>query len=154
MSDEAAQLDLIKALLREESTLSLATADEHGEASVAPLFYIIDNLSLFWHSAETSLHSENLKRTDRAAAAIYRHTENWNEIRGVQMRGLVTAITERTRRDALIVAYCERFKLGTVFKEAIDRCILYEFRPYFFRYIDNSRHFGYKFEIMLETCSS
>jgi hypothetical protein len=40
--------------------------------------------------------------------------------------------------------------LGVLFKAAISQCSLYALRPVFFRYIDNSRVFGHKFEITLE----
>jgi uncharacterized protein YhbP (UPF0306 family) len=66
------------------------------------------------------------------------------------MRGLATAITEHDSRSALIKMYCERFQLGTVFRLAISQCTLYAFRPDFIRYIDNSLHFGFRFEIELE----
>ena len=55
------QLELVAALLGEETTLSLATTGEDGQACVAPLFYIVDKeLSLYWLSSESSLHSLNL----------------------------------------------------------------------------------------------
>ena len=97
MGDRRKNLETIAAILREESTLALATTDEQGRPCVAPVYYIAgEELTLFWLSAETSLHSRNLKRAPMAAAAIYRHTAKWKEIRGVQLRGPVTVA--RTRR--------------------------------------------------------
>lgn len=143
-------LETIAAFLREQSTLALATTDEQGQPCVAPLYYIVDeDLTLFWLSSEASLHSENLKRAPSAAATIYRQSENWREIRGVQLRGTVTVIADPKRRRALIKTYCQRFQLGAVFKAAISQCSLYALRPVFFRSIDNSGVFGHKFEIAL-----
>jgi uncharacterized protein YhbP (UPF0306 family) len=151
MSDRRKQLEAIAVLLREQSTLALATTDEQAQACVAPLYYIADEaLNLFWLSSESSLHSQNLKRVPSAAATIYRHTEHWKEIRGVQLRGSVGVIADPRRRHALIEAYCERFQLGAVFKAAISQSSLYALRPVFFRYIDNSRIFGHHFEIALD----
>lgn len=148
MGDRQKQLETIAALLREESTLALATTDEQGQPCVAPLFYIADEeLTLFWLSSETSLHSQNLKRTPAAAATIYRHTENWKEIRGVQLRGTVSKVTDPVRRAALIKVYCERFKIGRVLRLAIRQSALYAFQPEFLRSIDNARGFGFKFEL-------
>jgi hypothetical protein len=115
MKGTAKQLELIGALLRGETTLSLATSGEGGGASVAPLFYIADE--------ELSLYC------------------------GVQMRGSVSKVTEPERRAALVKTYCERFKLGRVFRLALHTSILYCLRPEFLRYIDNARRFGYKFEL-------
>jgi len=151
MGDRQKQLETITALLREQNTLALATIDEKGQPCVAPLFYIADEeLTLYWLSSETSLHTRNLKHASSAAATIYRPTENWKEICGVQLHGHVTVIADPTRRSAWIKAYSERFQLGAIFKAAISQCSLYALRPVFFRYIDNSKVFGHRFEIALE----
>jgi uncharacterized protein YhbP (UPF0306 family) len=142
------QLERISALLGEETTLSLATTGEDGQASVAPLFYIVDKeLWIYWLSSESSLHSLNLARTPRAAATVYRSVDNWKKIRGVQLRGTVSKVTEPKRRAALLKSYCERFKLGRVPRLAIRLSTLYSFQPDFIRYIDNARGFGSKFEL-------
>ena len=65
------------------------------------------------------------------------------------MRGTITVVTETAHRKALIEGYCKRFKLGAAFRLAISRCKLYELRPDYFRYIDNSRFFGENFEITI-----
>jgi uncharacterized protein YhbP (UPF0306 family) len=149
MADKESHFESIAALLREENTLALATVDESGKPCVAPLFYITDeDLTLYWLSSATALHSVNLDRTTRAAATVYRHTENWKQICGLQMRGQVTAITQRDHRGALIKQYRERFQLGAVFRLAISRSVLYAFRPDYFRYIDNSVRLGYRFEFI------
>jgi uncharacterized protein YhbP (UPF0306 family) len=148
MKGTSEQLEMVTALLREQTTLSLATTSERGEPCVAPLFYIVDEeLSLCWLSSKSSLHSLNLTGTPRAAATVYRSAKSWREIRGVQLRGSVCQVTEPERRRALVEAYCERFKLGRVFRLAIRLSDLYLLRPDFFRYIDNARGFGYNFEL-------
>jgi uncharacterized protein YhbP (UPF0306 family) len=63
------------------------------------------------------------------------------------MRGTVSIVSEPERRRALVKAYCERFKLGMLFRPAIRRSALYLFQPEFFRYIDNGRGLGAKFEL-------
>jgi len=149
MKGTAKQLELIAALLGEETTLSLATSGGGGEPCVAPLFYIADKeLSLCWLSSESSSHSVNLERNAHAAATVYRNAQNWKEICGVQLGGAVSKVTEPELRAALVKAYCERFKLGRVFRLAVKQSVLYSLKPEFFRYIDNARGFGYKFELM------
>jgi uncharacterized protein YhbP (UPF0306 family) len=151
MNGTAKQMERIAALLRQESTLALATVDAQGEPCIAPLFYIADeHLALFWLSSPSSLHSRNIVRAPKASATVSRHAERWKDIRGVQMRGTVAVVTEPSRRKALIKLYCERFQLGSVFRLVIGRSRLYEFRPTFFRYLDNSKRFGYTFEVTLD----
>jgi uncharacterized protein YhbP (UPF0306 family) len=148
MNETQKQLKSVAALLREQTTLSLATTGEDGQACVAPLFYIVDEeLILYWLSSESSLHSQNLLRTPRAAATVYRAATSWKEIRGVQMHGSVSKVTHPERRAALIKAYCQRFKLGTILRLAIRHSALYALQPEFFRSIDNARAFAAKFEL-------
>ncbi len=151
MPDTRKNLEMVAALLHEQSTVSLATTGENGEPCLAPVFYIADEaLNLHWLSSESSLHSQNLSRRAEAAAAIYRPTEDWKHICGVQLRGDVSTLTDPDRRDAIIREYCERFEIGAILRPAIRWSSLYCLRPRFFRYIDNARGFGYKFELARE----
>ena len=65
------------------------------------------------------------------------------------MCGIVTVVTDRARRKVISKAYADRFQLGALFQTALSRSRLYEFQPSWLRYIDNSRHFGDKFELSL-----
>jgi hypothetical protein len=148
MKENQKQWEQIAALLRAETTVALATTGEGGEPCVAPLFYINDaELNLYWLSSPSSLHSLNLSRTPRASAAVYRNAGKWKEIRGVQMRGAVSTVTEPERREALVRTYCARFQLGRVFRLAVRRSAFYTIQPEFLRFIDNTRGFGCKFEL-------
>lgn len=149
MRNPQTQLELVDALLRKQTTLSLATTGGDGEPLVAPLFYIADaELSLYWQSSVGSRHSLNLARSPRAAATVYRDVSGWRQIRGVQMTGSAARVTDPRRRAALIEAYCERFKLGRVLRLAARQSTLYAFTPEFVRYIDNAKGFGGRFELI------
>jgi len=148
MTSQSHQLDSIAALLRSQSTLALATTGDNAQPCLAPLFYIVDPaLNLYWLSSPNSRHSRNLARDPAASAAVFRPTQDWNEICGVQMRGKVALIDDPLRRRALVKTYCDRFALGSVFRLAILRAGLYAFQPHWFRYSDNSVRFGYNFEL-------
>lgn len=148
MKNSNKELERIASLLREQSTLALATQDEDGQVCIAPLFYICDDdLSLYWLSDESSQHSRNLRRSGGAAITIHTQTASWKAIRGVQMRGSVTAVSDPNGRQSMIKAYCKRFELSSVFRVAISRSTLFVFRPTFIRYIDNSLRFGERIEL-------
>jgi uncharacterized protein YhbP (UPF0306 family) len=151
MSGRSQELEMIAALLKSQSTLSLATSDEAGVPHATPLFYFMeDDLSLYWFSSQDSAHSRNLKRSGKVAVSVYRPSEHWQEICGVQMSGVAAPVTDRQRRKAVTRLYVNRFQLGTIFRVALARSVLYCFRPRWIRYLDNSKRFGYKFEVVLE----
>jgi uncharacterized protein YhbP (UPF0306 family) len=149
MNPTEKQLERVTQLLREQTTLSLATTGEDGMPSVAPLFYFADeNLTLYWLSSPASLHSRNLMRSPRAATNIYRNALSWREIRGVQIIGSVCVIAEPKLRATILERYCQRFHLGRVLKVAVRQSVLHALQPEFIRYIDNSSGFKSKFEWM------
>ncbi len=149
MLRSASRLGRVTELLRSQSTLALSTAPD-GEPRTTPLFYIVDeDLRLYWFSSASSEHSRTLRGNPEAAVAVYRPTADWRKIQGVQMRGMASAILDRDRRRAISAVYCERFGLGRTFKAAMARTRLYVFEPRWIRYIDNTKRFGYRFEIRL-----
>jgi len=139
---------LVARLLASQTTLSLATTNADGTSYVTPLFYLSgDGLTLCWFSSFSSRHSRNLRRQPAAAITVYRPTEKWREIRGVQMRGVASMVTDPERISAITAAYGARFRLGPALRRALARSRLYEFRPEWIRYLDNSKRFGYRFEL-------
>ena len=133
------RLQPVADLLKSQSTLALSTAAADGSPRLAPLFYLSgEDLRLYWFSSASSEHARNLKRDPAAAIAVYSPTDDWKQILGVQMRGHVAVVTDRTRRKAIAKAYIDRFCLGTIFGAAISRSRLYEFQPVWLRYLDTA----------------
>jgi len=146
--------ELLARLLQSQSTLALATTAADGAPHVAPVFYLAgrpgnDALRLYWYSSARSRHSRNLQLNPAAAVTVYAPTQQWREIRGVQMRGTASVVTDPARRISFAEAYSARFRLGVEFRAVQARSRLYEFRPSWIRYLDNSIHFGYKIEFRL-----
>jgi hypothetical protein len=141
-------VETIARLLASQSTLVLSTSGADGDPHATPLFYLTGSeLELYWFSSPSSRHSRNLTRESHASVAIYRSTNDWREICGVQMHGQAEKILDRAFRQRIAREYCERFQLGNLFRTAMARTSLYVFRPSWIRYLDNGRRFGFKFEI-------
>jgi uncharacterized protein YhbP (UPF0306 family) len=148
--DEQDTQTAISRLMHSQSTFVLSTVNADGTPYATPLFYLAgDELELYWFSAASSQHSDNLTRNHSVAIALYTSTEHWKEICGIQMRGAVEKITDRKFRRDVTRRYCERFHLGQIFRVALARSSLYVVRPSWIRYIDNSKRFGYRSEITL-----
>jgi uncharacterized protein YhbP (UPF0306 family) len=146
------KLEAIQSLLRSQSTLTLSTVGAKGQPHATPLFYLTGpDFELYWFSSPASVHSRNIAADPRVSAAIYAATEDWKEICGVQMHGIVSKVADRTLRRKITGEYRERFHLGNMFHLAIAKSTLYVFRPSWIRYLDNTRRFGFKFEIVFPT---
>lgn len=143
-------LQAIDRLLKTQSTMVISTCDTGGWPHATPLFYLAGaEFELYWFSSPSSLHSSNAARTPQASVAIYAATDQWQQIRGVQMRGTVHKVTQRAERRKISKEYRTRFNLGIMFRAVMAKSSLYVFRPCWVRYLDNARRFGFKFEIDL-----
>ena len=141
-------MGLIAQLVKGQSTLAVATCGTDGSPRSAPLFYLADDdLQLYWFSSSSSEHSRNLKKNPSAAVTIYRPTEKWREIRGVQMRGTAALVADPSRRCEISRLYAERLHLGAALRAVMSRHHLFVFCPSWARYIDNKKRLGYKFEV-------
>jgi uncharacterized protein YhbP (UPF0306 family) len=151
MNGEVAEnLEAIQRLLKNQSTLVLGTVGAGHQPHTTPLFYLTGpELAVYWFSSPSSLHSRNLQRDSQASISVYAPTERWNEICGVQMQGTVEKIGSRALRRQISQAYRERFHLSSIFRVTMARSGLYEFRPAWVRYLDNRKHFGFKFEMKI-----
>jgi uncharacterized protein YhbP (UPF0306 family) len=140
--------ETVLAFLAEQSTLVLSTVNEHGVAQSAPLFYLLAEQPgmLCWLSSPDSDHSINISRNAQCSAAVFRATDDWTRIAGVQMTGYAAAVSAE-EREPILARYCERFSLDETLSAVISKSTLYAFRPAWIRYIDNSRGFGWKLEL-------
>lgn len=133
--------------LKSQNILTLATASEDGQANATSLFYLLHGgFCFYWVSSASSQHSRNLATGKEVAAAIHASTDRWKEIRGVQMRGAVQVVTDSRERKEVLRCYAERFRLGRILRVAMSQSTLYKFIPSWIRMLDNSRHFGFKYE--------
>jgi uncharacterized protein len=139
--DEAARI------LREETTLALATAGPSGSPAVAPVFFVADDDgALCWLSARDSAHSVNVEATGRAAGAIWPRAASWEEIRGVQVEGDACRVDDPVERGRLLALYLAKFPLPAELGPALAASALYALRPSWLRLVDNRVAFSHREE--------
>ena len=78
----------ISEFIKKHNTLTLATEKNH-EVFAAALFYVpVDNgRSLLFVSNPKSDHIANLKHNQKCAATIQQNNLDWENIKGVQIKG-------------------------------------------------------------------
>ncbi len=144
----AAALELIHG----ESTLTLATHDEQGPWS-APVYYVFLDDRFYFFSSPQSRHIRHIENHGQAAASIFRRADSWQEIRGIQMQGVVERLQSAAMSLKPIAAYLKRFPFTRDFFPDIRSPGLQDFlsrfkaRLYFFAptsvyYTDNRFGFG------------
>jgi len=136
----------ILSLLTETRTLTLATLDLDRSPRATPLFFATDNQAdLYFLSNPDSPHSCNLALDPRAAVSIYPNEEKWQDLRGLQMKGLAAIVRGQEKKKAMAV-YRARFPFIGSLAAALALSELYRFHPTWVRLIDNRQAFGYRTE--------
>ena len=136
-------LTQVSAMLKETNGLTLATVDPDGTPRATPLFFATDGtIGLLFLSDPDSQHSRNLSRDPRAAVGIYPQEQDWQRIRGLQMKGRVDVPADAEAKEAM-TCYRSRFPFIAAIQTAIAKGRIYRFRPHWVRLIDNRLGFAY-----------
>lgn len=129
------------------STLTLATASRECAPHAAPVYFAADeNLRLYFFSDPHSRHGQDLAVNPIAAAAIYPECFDWQDIRGLQMRGQVTRVDQGQDWEHAWDAFATKFPFVMELREVVANNQFYCFTPSWIRLVDNRRGFGYKQE--------
>jgi len=136
--------------LREHNVLSLATSD--GVMPwVAPVFYASWRDNLVFLSAPHTLHCKNIALNEHVAASIQEDYDDWSQIKGFQIRGVVSQFSGAELTSAKN-AYSDKFPLtgpesSREIADALDRVNWFGLKVKQILFIDNSRQFGHRDEL-------
>lgn len=136
-------LETLMTVTSETTTLTLATLDPDGTPRATPLFFAVDEaLRLIFLSERESQHAQNLARNPQAAVGLYPEVRDWEQIRGLQLKGRVEAVPDLEADEALD-CYRTRFPFIRALHEIVTRSAVFRFQPSWARLIDNRQGFGY-----------
>jgi len=129
------------------STMTLATSGPDGEVHAADVYFACDEqLTLYFFSDPESQHSLDAQRDSRAAITIHAHRAGWEQILGLQMRGICEEISTPTEWQQAWEVYLAKFPFVSDLEEVIKVNQLFGFAPWWIRLVDNSQGFGFKQE--------
>jgi len=159
MTDRKSLKSSICRYLVRHTTLSLATCHD-GRPWSTDLFYASDDsCQLYFVSSITTLHCQHIAANSRVSVSISRQCAGWKDIKGLQLDGVASVVSE-TDRDAVVEIYLAKFpalkklhqasEIFRVFRESS----FYRISPEWIRLIDNSKTFGHKDEMLFDTAES
>jgi uncharacterized protein YhbP (UPF0306 family) len=132
------------------STLTISTCDPAGNPHAAPVYFAAgDELHLYFFSDPESQHGQDFLHDHRAAVAFYPECREWEEIRGVQMKGEVQTVKPGDQWEYAWKVFRAKFPFVTDLQELVAQNQLYVFVPHWVRLVDNRIGFGYKKEWIL-----
>ena len=140
-------MERIRELLKNVSTLTLATVDAQGQPHAAPVYFVADDdLHLYFFSETKSAHSQQIAQNPQVGAAIYPETTGWRDIRGLQIRGAARWVESPAEWDSAWARYQVKFPFVASLKMVVSQNQLVVLIPSWIRLVDNSQGFGFKKE--------
>lgn len=150
---------LARRLVEAQTTMTLATA-EADAAWAAPVYYVFCRSRFYFFSDPDSRHVREALRSGHSAAAIYGPASSWQEIRGIQMSGVIAEVPPGLEAVRAVEAYLKKFSFTREFfggTETLDlaafagrfRVRLYGLSPREVYYLDNAVRFGFRERVVL-----
>jgi uncharacterized protein YhbP (UPF0306 family) len=144
-------------LIETQRTLVLATVDPDPWA--APVYYVYRKRRFYFFSATDSRHVTAALAAGRCAGAIFRDSDDWRDIEGLQMNGTLHRIRMGAEAIGAFTVYLEKFPTvkGFFRDAAVDLDLftkrfhahLYVFVPERVLYVNNRTGLGERREIEL-----
>lgn len=142
--------DLALDYLNSHHVMTLAT-NGPGELWAAAVFYVNDGFEFYFLSAGHTRHAQNMAASPRVAATIQEDYPEWSVIKGIQLEGTVRQLKGRDR-EAAFRLYAGKFRFLeqpiSAIEMALARVNWYHLSPERLYFIDNSRGFGHRDEII------
>ena len=127
--------------------MTLATGDRDGEPHAAAVYFATDDdLNFYFFSDLQSQHGRDLTIRPQCAIAVYPECQDWQDIRGLQLRGEVRLVPPGSEWEHAWSVYRAKFPFVSEMRELAALNQLYVFIPGWVRLVDNRRGFGFKRE--------
>ena len=149
--------DLALQLIQTQRTLVLATADP--EPWSAPVYYEYQKNRFYFFSSADSRHVAAALLSGRCSGAVFRDSDDWREIEGLQMEGSLEEVHFGPEAARAFAAYIKKFPtVKSFFVEAVFdfaqfarrfNARLFAFVPERVFYVNNQIGFGKRREIEL-----
>ena len=94
-------------LIESQRTMILGTADP--EPWCAPVYYVYQERAFYFFSSGKSRHISAALASNRCAASIFRDSDDWREIEGLQMDGRLERIQLGSKAVSVFRAYLNKF---------------------------------------------
>jgi uncharacterized protein YhbP (UPF0306 family) len=144
----------IYAFLSRHQVMTLAYHDQQGPGACAVWFAVQEDLTLNFLSALSTRHGAALTSGGQVAITVQKDEQSWRSIQGVQGLGFCQPVASEHRASAW-QAYSGRFPFviqpfGNIVS-ALATITLWSVAPTWLRLIDNTKGFGHKEELSINS---
>ncbi len=103
---------------------------------------------LYFVSETKTRHSQNLASSARVAVTIHEDYRDWRVIQGLQIEGECAQVSNPIESAKALALYAKKFPFVAQLGAAMAKVSFYKITPRWIRFVDNTRGFGFKEEIV------
>jgi general stress protein 26 len=138
-------MDIIKEEIEDYLTkrkfLNLATSSKEGKPLSHPIAYINIGPDVYFATRKSRRKAKNIAENPNVAYSVYDPTDHFDEIKLIQMEGIATEITDKTKFKDILQKISEKFPFSK--NIVIDKdTIIVKITPKFCYYCDNIKRLG------------
>ena len=159
LSEDAGHQAQAKALIRQQRTMVVAISAADGPW-IAPVYYVYYASGFYFFSSPQARHIEQSMPEQSAAVSIFRDSDQWQDIQGLQMSGNISAIVKRSEQLKAGARFLIKFPFARPFLRsdsqhkseapALGKKVrMFVFRPRSAYYVNNRLGFGQRVPIDL-----
>lgn len=148
-----------RALIKTQRTMVLAT-QENKVPWTAPVYYVYAKPKFYFFSSPKARHIRQAGPERMVAASIYIDSDQWQEIQGLQMCGVLLEVKKSTERLKAVARFLVKFPFAKPFLQPEtekqigtpsvgEKVRLYAFIPRETHFVNNRMGFGKRLSVTL-----
>ena len=143
--------------LSRHQVMTLAYHDQQGPGACAVWFAVQEDLTIFFLSALSTRHGTALASGGQVAITVQKDEQHWRSIQGIQGSGICRPVAPEHRASAW-QTYSGRFPFviqpfGNIVS-ALAAVTLWSVVPTWLRLVDNTKGFGHKEELSINSATA
>ena len=136
--------DQIIAIIDDVQDMTIATVREDGYPQATTVSYVNDGLIIYFGTTKDSQKALNIKQNDKVSLTINRSHQDWNEIEGLSMAAIATAVSNSEEQEKVSALMFEKFpQIAQYVPEDEENLIIYHLQPTVISLLDYSKGFGH-----------
>lgn len=137
----------IRAFTSDITAISLATVDAEGLPYATNIYVAPDQeMRFYFLSSPNASHIQHILRQPAVALTAYAPIRMWQRVRGIQMQGVCRPLPSDQFAEAWAI-YVNKYPHINEVREHVQTLQFYRITPDTLRWIDNSRHFGFRVDL-------
>lgn len=133
--------------LRDHEKLTLATATAEGKPLTHTVEYVADGTTVYFGTMKSTRKAQNILRNPNVAYSVDEVYADWLAIRGVQMEGVATILSDGAEIDKAVKLYIRKFPFVANFPPN-PNMIFVKIEPVAGFYLDYAKGFTHKDKVV------